>query len=69
MFAFANSVLTELKADGTVTDTVTSVQKGLVRWTPNPPAELTRAMDSYGFAAPTGVSWVIANHDTYVYLS
>eukprot|EP01052_Picozoa_sp_SAG31_P024792 SAG31_NODE_2133_length_6372_cov_4.372071_4_plen_410_part_00 len=70
MLAFANSVsYQKLGADGTVTDTMTSVSDGLVRWTPNPPAELTRAINSFGFAAPTGVSWVITNHDAYVYLS
>ena len=49
----------EHKADGTLV----SRRSGALRWTPAPPAELTRVMDSYSFAFPTEVGCQIANKD------
>eukprot|EP01052_Picozoa_sp_SAG31_P048710 SAG31_NODE_10320_length_1154_cov_1.074882_1_plen_356_part_01 len=64
MLSFANGVTTKLQPDGTVRSS-----SDRLYWTPNPPIELTRAMGSYTFAAPTGAAFVIAAHDFFIILS
>eukprot|EP01052_Picozoa_sp_SAG31_P000485 SAG31_NODE_14_length_37953_cov_109.719660_19_plen_583_part_00 len=64
MLSLANGVIYELQTAGTVI-----ASSGTLRWAPNLPSELTRAMDDHQFAAPTGAACVIAGHDSFAVVS
>ena len=53
------------EADGTLVSPVS----GVVRWTPTPPAELTRVADNQLLAAPTEAGCQIMMQDIYSYLA
>eukprot|EP01052_Picozoa_sp_SAG31_P010755 SAG31_NODE_597_length_13674_cov_3.402947_16_plen_296_part_00 len=55
----------EMNADGTVTNR----RYGNVKWTPNPPPELSRAMGDWSFVATSAAGAAIALHDAYVSVS
>eukprot|EP01052_Picozoa_sp_SAG31_P036389 SAG31_NODE_4534_length_3158_cov_2.074534_1_plen_637_part_00 len=63
MLSFATVV--KVQPDGTAT----SPSTGKLYWTPNRPAELTRAMGSVSFEAPTGAAMVIAVQDFFTAFS
>ena len=55
----------ERKTDGTLV----SRRSGALRWTPAPPPELTRVMDSFSFAVPTEAGCQIASQDMFSYMA
>ena len=55
----------ERKADGTLV----SRRTGSLRWTPAPPPELTRVMDSLSFFPPTEAASQITMQDNMSYLA
>eukprot|EP01052_Picozoa_sp_SAG31_P034791 SAG31_NODE_4113_length_3572_cov_24.306939_3_plen_290_part_00 len=62
MLSLANGAIMTFDPDGAVM--TRSTKK--VYWTPNPPAELTRAMGEHTFASATGAACLIATHDVFV---